>query len=126
MPSSSDWPNAASGAHRGRELLFEQGERNTPFFVIERGLVHFFDRRPDQKVWFAQADSRTFIGDIAMFTGEPTIAACIAAEPTDVIAFDRSGLREMLAGWPAFAELVLRTLTARRSWLEGHGTAFFA
>jgi thioredoxin reductase (NADPH) len=103
------------------DVLFDQGERDAPFFVIERGLVHFLDRRPDQKVWFAQADSRTFIGDIAMFTGEPTIAACIAAEPTDVIAFDRSGLREMLAGWPAFAELVLRTLTARRAWLEGHG-----
>jgi len=103
------------------ELLFDQGQRDAPFFVIEQGLVHFLDRQPDQDVWFAQADSRTFIGDIAMFTGEPTIAACIAAEPTDVIAFDRAGLREMLAGWPAFAELVLRTLTARRAWLEGHG-----
>jgi thioredoxin reductase (NADPH) len=103
------------------ELLFDQGQRDAPFFVIEQGLVHFIDRQPDQDVWFAQADSRTFIGDIAMFTGEPTIATCIAAEPTDVIAFDRAGLREMLAGWPAFAELVLRTLTARRSWLEGHG-----
>jgi thioredoxin reductase (NADPH) len=103
------------------ELLFEQGERNAPFFVIERGLVHFLDRQPDRDVWFAQADSRTIIGDIAMFTGEPTIAACVAAEPTDVIMFDRSGLREMLAGWPYFAELILRTFTARRAWLEGHG-----
>jgi thioredoxin reductase (NADPH) len=103
------------------QLLFEQGERDAPFFVIERGLVDFLDRQPGRDVWFAQADAGTFIGDIAMFTGEPTIAACIAAESTDVIAFDRPGLREMLASWPAFAELVLRTLTARRAWLEGHG-----
>ena len=38
-------------------------------------------------------DGRTFIGYIAAFTGEPTICACVAVEPTDVIAFDRAGLR---------------------------------
>jgi len=103
------------------EVLFDQGVRDAPFFVIERGLVDFIDRRPDQEVWFSQADSRTFIGDIAMFTGEPTIAACVATEQTDVIAFDRAGLRAMLAEWPEFGEIVLRTMTARRAWLEGHG-----
>jgi hypothetical protein len=104
----------------GRDAL-RPGRRDAPFFVIERGLVDFVDRRPGEEVWFSQADSRTFIGDIAMFTGEPTIAACIAAEPTDVIAFDRAGLRAMLAEWPEFGEIVLRTMTARRAWLEGHG-----
>ena len=102
------------------ELLFEQGVRNAPFFVIERGVVDFLDRRPDEDVWFARQD-HSFIGDIAMFTGEPTIAACVAAEPTDVIAFDRTQLRHMAAKWPEFGELVLRTMTARRAWLEGHG-----
>jgi len=103
------------------EVLFEQGVRDAPFFVIEHGLVDFVDRRPGEEVWFSQADSGTFIGDVAMFTGEPTIAACVAAEPTDVIAFDRAGLREMLAEWPEFGEIVLRAMTARRAWLEGHG-----
>jgi thioredoxin reductase (NADPH) len=102
------------------DLLFEQGVRDAPCFVIERGLVDFLDRRPDEDVWFARQD-HSFIGDIAMFTGEPTIAACIAAAPTDVIAFDRTQLRHMAAKWPEFGELVLRTMTARRAWLEGHG-----
>ena len=102
------------------DLLFEQGVRNAPFFVIENGLVDFLDRRPDEDFWFARQD-HSFIGDIAMFTGEPTIAACIAAATTDVIAFDRTQLRHMAAKWPEFGELVLRTMTARRAWLEGHG-----
>jgi thioredoxin reductase (NADPH) len=102
------------------DLLFEQGVRNAPFFVIESGLVDFLDRRPDEDFWFARQD-HSFIGDIAMFTGEPTIAACIAAATTDVIAFDRTQLRHMAAKWPEFGELVLRTMTARRAWLEGHG-----
>ena len=105
------------------DVLYEHAVRDAPFFVIDRGLVEFIDRKPGKDVYVGQADSRTFIGDIAAFTGEPTISACVAVEPTDVIAFDRSGLRGMLARWPEFGEGVFRTLLARRAWdeAEGHG-----
>jgi thioredoxin reductase (NADPH) len=105
------------------DVLYEHGERDAPFYVIERGLVEFVDRKPGKDVYIAQADSRTYIGDIAAFTGEPTISACVAVEPTDVIAFDRSGLRAMVARWPEFGEQVFATLLARRAWheAEGHG-----
>src|SRR4051812_28053978 len=105
------------------DVLYEHAVRDAPFFVIERGLVEFVDRKPGKDVYVAQADSRTFIGDIAAFTGEPTISACVAVEPTHVIAFDRSGLREMVARWPELGEHVFRTLLARRTWheAEGHG-----
>jgi thioredoxin reductase (NADPH) len=117
-------------AKRGERRVFEPGEvlyehavRDAPFYVIERGLVEFVDRKPGKDVYVAQADSRTFIGDIAAFTGEPTISACVAVETTHVIAFDREGLRDMLARWPEFGEHVFRTLLARRAWHEdeGHG-----
>ena len=105
------------------ELLYEHGVRDAPFFVLESGLVEFIDRKPGKDVYVAQADGRTFLGDIAMFTGEPTISACVAVQPTDVIEFDRAGLRDMVARWPEFGELVFRTLQARRDWhvAEGHG-----
>lgn len=117
-------------AKRGRKLsfepgdvLYEHGQRDAPFYVIVRGLVEFVDRKPGKDIYIAQADSRTYIGDIAAFTGEPTISACVAVEPTDVIAFDRSGLREMVARWPEFGEQVFATLLAWRAWheAEGHG-----
>jgi thioredoxin reductase (NADPH) len=105
------------------EVLYEHAVRDAPFFVIERGLVEFIDRKPGKDVYVAQADSHTFIGDIAAFTGEPTISACVAVEPTDVIAFDRHALRDMVARWPEFGSLVFQTLLARRAWneAEGHG-----
>jgi thioredoxin reductase (NADPH) len=105
------------------EVLYEHAVREAPFFVIEQGRVEFIDRKPGKDVHIAQADSRTFVGDIAAFTGEPTLSACVAVEPTDVIAFDRAGLRDMLARWPEFGEHVFRTLLARRAWHEatGHG-----
>jgi thioredoxin reductase (NADPH) len=111
------------GSFAPGEVLYEHAVRDAPFFVIERGLVEFIDRKPGKDVYIAQADSHTFIGDIAAFTGEPTISACVAVEPTDVIAFDRHALRDMVARWPEFGNLVFETLLARRAWheAEGHG-----
>ena len=105
------------------EVLYEHAVREAPFFVIERGLVEFVARSPGKDVHVAQADSATFIGDIAIFTGEPTISACVAVEPTATLVFDRAALREMLARWPQFGEHVFETLLARRAWheAEGHG-----
>jgi thioredoxin reductase (NADPH) len=105
------------------EVLYEHALRDAPFYVIERGLVEFIDRKPGKDVYVAQADGPTFVGDIAAFTGEPTISACVAVEPTDVIAFDRAGLRDMVARWPELGEMVFRTLMAWRAWAEaeGHG-----
>jgi thioredoxin reductase (NADPH) len=102
------------------ELLFDQGQRDAPFFVIEHGTVDIIDRRPHEELWFARMDDGTFIGDVSMFTGEPTVAAGVAAEPTTTLVFERPQLREMLAEWPEFGELVLQTMTARRAWLEGN------
>ena len=103
------------------EVLYEQAQRDAPFLVIERGRVRVLDRKPGKDIWVAEADAGTFLGDIATFTGEPAIAECVADEPTDVIAFDREELRAMLASWPELAELVLRTMMARREWHERNG-----
>src|SRR6204780_3299489 len=115
-------------ARRGRrrtiaagEVLYEHAVRDAPFFVVERGLVEFIDRKPGKDVYIAQAHGPTFIGDIAVFTGEPTISACVAVEATDVIEFDRSKLRAMVARWPEFGEHVFATLLERRAWHEARG-----
>ena len=79
------------------EVLYEHAVRDAPFFVLVRGLVEFVDRKPGKDVHIAQADGGTFIGDIAIFTGEPTISACVAVEPTEAIEFDRADLRDMVA-----------------------------
>jgi thioredoxin reductase (NADPH) len=103
------------------ETLYEQGQRNAPFLVIERGRVRVLDRKPGKDVWVAEADAGTFLGDIATFTGEPAIAECVADEPTDVIGFERSELRAMLGSWPELAEIILRAMMARREWHEANG-----
>ncbi|MFZ0040799.1 MAG: cyclic nucleotide-binding domain-containing protein [Solirubrobacteraceae bacterium] len=103
------------------ETLYEQGQRDAPFLVIVSGTVRILDRKPGKDIWIANADAGTFLGDIATFTGEPAIAECVADEPTEVIAFERSELRAMLASWPELAEIVLRAMMGRREWHETNG-----
>ncbi|HYC82422.1 MAG TPA: cyclic nucleotide-binding domain-containing protein, partial [Solirubrobacterales bacterium] len=98
------------------EVLYEHAVREAPFYVLESGRVSFVERKPGKDVHIAEADALTFIGDIAIFTGEPTISACVAVEPTETIVFDRPALREMVASWPEFGEHVFNTLLARRAW----------
>ncbi len=105
------------------DVLVEQGQRDAPFMIVERGRVNILDRKPGKEVWVAEADAGTFLGDIAIFTGEPAIAAHVAAEPTDVITIERVKLRAMLARWPEMGEMLLPAMAARREWHErnGHG-----
>src|SRR5258707_173398 len=81
------------------EVLYEHAVRDSPFYVLERGLVEFIDRKPGKDVHIAQADGGTFIGEIAAFTGEPTITACGAVERPDVIRLGRHGVGRL--GRPA-------------------------
>ena len=103
------------------EVLYEHAVRDAPLFVIERGLVELVDRKPGKDVHIAQVDSRTFVGDIAAFTGEPTVSAAVAVETTDVIEFDRESLREIMARWPEYGEHIFAMLLARRAWHEANG-----
>ncbi len=103
------------------DVLYEHAVRDAPFFVLLGGRVEFVDRKPGKDVHVAAADAGTYIGDIAAFTGEPTISACVAVELTEALEFDRAKLRKMVAAWPEFGEQVFRTLLARRSWHEENG-----
>ncbi|HEX4732328.1 MAG TPA: FAD-dependent oxidoreductase [Solirubrobacterales bacterium] len=103
------------------DVLYEHAVRDAPFFVLLSGRVEFVDRKPGKDVHVAAATAGTYIGDIAAFTGEPTISAAVATEPTEALVFEREALREMVAGWPEFGEQVFRTLMARRAWHEEHG-----
>src|SRR5262249_59488629 len=75
------------------DVLYEQGLRDAPFFIIESGRVELVDRKPGKEVVIDEADARTFVGDIATLTGEPATAQCVAVEPTETIAFDPPTLR---------------------------------
>jgi thioredoxin reductase (NADPH) len=104
------------------EVVFEHGQRETPLYVVESGAVDIIDHAPEGDRYFTQCQEATFIGDLSMFTGEPTLAAGYAAGPTSLIALPPEEVRRVVATAPAdLGDLLLRTMIARRDFLMGRG-----
>jgi thioredoxin reductase (NADPH) len=103
------------------EILFEQGQRDTPFFVVLSGAVDIIDRQPDGDHYFTQCQAGTFAADISMFTGEPTLARGVVAEEASVLVMAPDELRRLVAGAAELGDLLLRTMVVRREWLKSQG-----
>jgi thioredoxin reductase (NADPH) len=106
---------------RGDEV-FAHGQRETPLYIVQSGAVDIIDQAPEGDRYFTQCQVGTFIGDLSMFTGEPTLAAGFAAGPTSLIALPPEDVRRVVATAPAeLGDLLLRTMVGRRDWLMGRG-----
>jgi thioredoxin reductase (NADPH) len=103
------------------EVLFEQGQRETPFYVVLSGAIDIIDRQPDGDHYFTQCQPGTFAADISMFTGEPTLARGVIAEPSSILALPPDALRALVASSTELGDLLLRTMITRREWLKGQG-----
>jgi thioredoxin reductase (NADPH) len=101
------------------DLVWAHGQRDTPLYVIKSGAVDVIDQAPEGDRYFTQCRPGTFAADISMFTGEPTLAAGYAAEPTSVIAIPPEDLRRVVATTAELGDLLLRTMVTRREWLQG-------
>jgi thioredoxin reductase (NADPH) len=103
------------------DCVFEHGQRETPLFVVQSGAIDVIDHAPEGDRYFTQCRPGTFAADISMFTGEPTLAAGYAAEPTSLVAVQREDLRRIVATTAELGDLLLRTMITRREWLQGRG-----
>jgi thioredoxin reductase (NADPH) len=103
------------------EVVFEHGVRDAPFVVLVEGRLEFHDRGPDGDRFITDLLPGTFVGDLSIFTGEPTIAECRAGVPSVVLVLDRPGLQALTAQHPDLGDLLLGTMALRREWLEGRG-----
>ena len=104
------------------DILFKQGQRDTPFFVVLSGAVDIIDHQPpDGDHYFTQCQAGTFVADISMFTGEPTLARGVIAEETSVLVMTPDALRRLVASAAELGDLLLRTMVVRREWLKAQG-----
>jgi thioredoxin reductase (NADPH) len=106
------------------EVLFEQAQRDTPFFVVLEGAIDVIDRQPDGDHYFTQCQPGTFAADISMFTGEPTLARGVIAEESSILVLPPDELRALVASSTELGDLLLRTMITRREWLRGQGYGY--
>src|SRR5215216_6920442 len=103
------------------DVVFEHGQRETPMYVVQSGAIDVIDHAPEGDRYFTQCRAGTFAADISMFTGEPTLAAGYAAEPTSLVAVPPEDVRRVVATTAELGDLLLRTMVTRREWLQGRG-----
>ncbi len=102
------------------ETMFRHGQRDAPFIVLKAGKVDIYERNsPTQRTLIANVIPRRFIGDLSMFTGEPTVAECEAGERCEAYVLERPALRRLITEHAEIGELILKCLIDRREWLQG-------
>ena len=89
--------------------------------MVLSGALDIIDQAPEGDRYFTQCREGTFAADISMFTGEPTLAAGFAAEPTSLLALPPEDVRRVVATAAELGDLLLRTMVTRREWLQGRG-----
>jgi signal transduction histidine kinase len=133
-----------------REVLFEEGERATHFYVVLTGELiitktidgrsEIYGRRsgavPAGPVLGVPADrsmaAHQFTGELPLLVGGDYVAGAVANGPTRLLALDRDAFFELLAKCPQVWRVLLPALAwrirtfesqaGRRSMLEGLGT----
>ena len=107
------------------DVLFKHGQREAPFIVLESGKADIYERLADgSRRLIAVVIADRFIGDLSMFTGQPTLAECEAAEHCRTLVMDRAKLRELIAHHSDVGDVILRCLIERREWLKGNDIGY--
>ena len=115
-PCWSRWVNAAS-LRRG-EILIKAGQRDLGMTVILSGGLEAFETRDGSELILATPGPRDFVGEIAMLTGNATLASVRGkAELSEVLIVGAAELRRALSELPGLGEIIVSALIMRRKRL---------
>jgi thioredoxin reductase (NADPH) len=104
------------------DILFQVGDRDFPFFILESGRVEIYDTSGDTPQILRTHEAGDFTGDVSHLTGRPAILSGVAAEPTDVVAIPGDALRDLLNVCPTLGDVILKAFIARRQLVRESGT----
>jgi len=104
------------------EVLFREGDRECPFFVVLAGKVASVEGHgtPEERVITVHGRGR-FLGELSLLTGEGSYYTAVAVNEGEVLAVPASRLRELVARDQGIGDLILRAYLIRRSILIGLG-----
>lgn len=95
------------------EIVFAEGVRNNPFFVVLTGRIRVTKRIGKEEVLLVIHEPGEFTGEISMLVGDPGMATGKAEGPTRALRFTNQQFRRMIADCPELADQVLSALVAR-------------
>ena len=103
------------------DILFQVGDRDFPFFILESGTVEIYDTSGDTPQLLRTHEQGDFTGDISHLTGRAAIVTGVAATASDVVAMPGDALRELLNVCPTLGDTILKAFIARRQLIHDSG-----
>ena len=106
------------------EVVFAQGERDAPLYVVLSGAIDVIDGQPDGDRYFTQCQARHLRRRRLHVHRRADDRPRIAAEETKLLSVQPDALRALVAGSDELGDLLLRTMITRREWLLGQGLGY--
>ncbi len=103
------------------DILFQVGDRDFPFFILESGSVEIYDTSGDTPQLLKTHEQGDFTGDISHLTGRAAIVTGVATTASDVVAMPGDALRELLNVCPTLGDTILKAFIARRQLIRESG-----
>jgi thioredoxin reductase (NADPH) len=105
------------------EVLYRAGARNPSFFVVLEGQVDVVRVREDTEVIVASHTAGRFLGELNLLTGQYPFLTARVAQPGSVLEVLPDDFRRLMSTNPTLADLIFRTLAARRELLRENEAA---
>lgn len=104
------------------ETIFALGDLDYDLVVPLSGRVTIGSRagRAGEGI-VAALDSRQFVGELNLWTGEPADLSAVVEESGEALALNRSALHDLVARYRALADLILAAFVARRALMVDTG-----
>jgi thioredoxin reductase (NADPH) len=118
---------AASGDRRRvrrGDVLFREGDEGYDFSVVLAGKVATLEHREHGARVIAVHGAGRFLGELSLLLGQPAFYTAEVCEAGEVLAVPVEQVRRLIAGDPAFGDVILRACLLRRSILIGLGAGF--
>ena len=101
-------------SYRAGDILFHEGERHAPMFVVVSGNISIERKTIDGSHELARHGPGAFTGEVGTLAGRGAIASARATEDTEVIAIDEDALRQLVVAEADLSELIMRAFILRR------------
>lgn len=93
------------------EFIFRKGQPGAAMFIIKSGTVTVIDHnRENRETIIATLQAEDFFGELALLDNSPRSASALATTPSEIYAFSRTDLDNLLTNSPQIGMRIYRAL----------------
>ena len=101
-------------AYKAGDFIFLEGDRESHFYIIERGEVQIFTKKPNgERINIINISEGETFGEFALLDGAPRSASAKALTDVVLVRVSEVGYNQLLNEIPIWASSMLKSFMAR-------------